>query len=383
MPPPRQATETRRPGAMAMIVVFLVVITAPGLGLALRIEHQTISESEMRELATWPAWSWAPERIAAWPSAFQKYFDDHFLLRNRLITWRASLLWNRLHVTASDTVIAGKDGWLFYGADGGVDDWIQTDPFTQEELELWRQALVRRRAFLAKRAIPYLFIIAPDKQMIYPEFMPDTLRRMRPDFRADQLIAYMRETTPDFKILDLRAALGAAKHEELLYHRSDSHWNDRGALVAYQTIVRALQEWFSSMKPLQRSDFDTDPTVPSGDRISMLGLTDQGKAGLPGLVLRGQGHRIVVPEHPDPYGEVGLLITEHHNHALPKAMVYRDSFGGQLIPLLSEHFSRASYRWQNEFEFEEIDREKPDVVIQEFVARHLFTYLPYPPMIPD
>ena len=59
-----------------------------------------------------------------------------------------------------------------------------------------------------------------------------------------------------------------------------------------------------------------------------------------------------------------------------------DSFAGRLIPYLSEHFGRASYLWQNEFDFDEIDRDHPDIVVQEFVARHFFAYVPYPGIIP-
>ena len=63
-------------------------------------------------------------------------------------------------------------------------------------------------------------------------------------------------------------------------------------------------------------------------------------------------------------------------------VMFRDSFAGRLIPYLSEHFSRASYLWQNEFDFAEIEKDKPDVVIQEYVARHFFTFVPYPGIIP-
>ncbi len=105
---------------------------------------------------------------------------------------------------------------------------------------------------------------------------------------------------------------------------------------------------------------------------------------MPGLVLRrGQGYRVVEPAVPDPYGEEGRLVTEHRDPTLPKAMIFRDSFAGRLIPFLSEHFSRAFYLWQNEFDFDDIERQKPAVVIQEFVARHFFSYVPYPGIIPD
>lgn len=383
-PTSANAQRPRRAGSLALLVLFVIVMTVPGLGLALGFGRSTISESEMRELAEWPRWSWDRAAVLAWPSAFQHYFEDHFYLRSRIIDWRAGLLWNGLRTAASDQVIAGKDGWLFYAADGGMDDWIQAEPFTAAELEAWRDTLVRRRAFLTKRDISFLLVIAPDKQMVYPEFMPDSLRRLREDYRADQLIAYMRQTTPDFEILDLRSPIQAAKKGELLYHRYDTHWNDRGGLVGYQAMATALRRWLPSLEPLARSDFDTDPAVPSGDKTTMLGLKDPGKVAMPGLVLRrGVGYRVVFPETVDAYGEVGHLITEHADRSLPRAVVFRDSFAGRLIPYLSEHFSRASYLWQNELDYPEIEKEMPDVVIQEYVARHLFTYVPYPGIVPE
>ena len=377
-------TQRAVPGAAALVALFIVVVTVPGIGLALGFGRTTLSESEMRSLAKWPAWSWQLDRLAAWPGAFQQYFDDHFALRAKLIEWRSALLWTWLRTSASDTVLAGKDGWLFYADDGGLRDWTQEEPFRVSELADWRKTLVGRRAFLTKRGIPFLFVIAPDKQMVYPENMPDSLHRLRDDFRADQLIAYMHETTPDFEILDLRNALRAAKASELLYHHYDTHWNDRGALVAYQAIARAWRQWFPTLTPLERGDFDTDGAVPSGDKTTMLGLVDEGKRTMPGLVLRrGVGYRVVAPAHPDAYGEDAIVVTEHRDKTLPTAMVFRDSFGGRLIPYLSEHFRRVAYYWENELEYDDIERQRPDIVIQEFVARHLFIYGPYPPEIPE
>lgn len=372
------------PGALALTLLFAAVIAVPGLGLAFGFDRTTVSESEMRELSTWPTWSWTPRAMAAWPAAFETYFEDHFALRSRLIDWRAEVLWHGLRTAASEQVIAGRDGWLFYAADGGIDDWTQAEPFTPDELDVWRETLARRRAYLQRRGIPFLFVVAPDKQMIYPEHMPLSLRRLRTDYRIDQLVAYLHRTMPDFEILDLRPAVLAAKPTELLYHRYDTHWNDRGALAGYQAVASALQRWFPRLEPLRRSDFDTSSGVSSGDKTTMLGLSDPGKAAMPGLVLRrGEGYRVVEPLHPDPYGEVGLLVTEHQDRTLPKAVIFRDSFAGRLIPYLSEHFSRASYLWQNELDFDEIARERPDVVIQEFVARHFYAYVPYPGIIPD
>jgi len=56
---------------------------------------------------------------------------------------------------------------------------------------------------------------------------------------------------------------------------------------------------------------------------------------------------------------------------LPRAVVLRDSMAIPLIPLLSENFSRAVYVSSRSLDRELIEREKPDVVIEELVERSL------------
>ena len=271
---------------------------------------------------------------------------------------------------------------LFHADDGGIEDYLQTEPFTIGQLEAWRLTRERTRDWLKARGIPYLFVITPDKQMIDPEYMPHSLRRMRAEYRADQLIAHMRARS-DLDVLDLRPAIVEAKSAGLLYHLYDTHWNDRGALAGYQQIAGRLRRWFPAVRPLTRADFDESPAVPSGDKTTMLGLVDRGKATMPGLVLRrGWTARVVEPAKPDPYGEEGRLVTEIPGSPFPRAVMFRDSFAGRLIPCLSEHFSRIVYLWQNDFDTDVVQQERPDVVIQEVVGRHLLTHAPYPDGIP-
>jgi hypothetical protein len=70
------------------------------------------------------------------------------------------------------------------------------------------------------------------------------------------------------------------------------------------------------------------------------------------------------------------VVTEGPAGA-PRAVVFRDSFGSAMIPFLAEHFSRAVYLWQNNFDPQVVIDERPAVVIQEWVGRHLYTQAPY------
>ncbi|MGH7897507.1 MAG: hypothetical protein ACREQQ_06120, partial [Candidatus Binatia bacterium] len=79
----------RRLAEIPLVLVFLAAISLPGVGLVLGVDPRAVSEAEMRKLAPFPEWSWQPSAILAWPGAFQRYFDDHFAFRGRLLHWHA------------------------------------------------------------------------------------------------------------------------------------------------------------------------------------------------------------------------------------------------------------------------------------------------------
>ena len=92
--------------------------------------------------------------------------------------------------------------------------------------------------------------------------------------------------------------------------------------------------------------------------------------------------RVVEPAGAAPDAEEGRLVTEIPGSTLPRAVIFRDSFVSPLAPFLSEHFSRAVYLWQNDFDANVVLEEHPDVVIQEIVGRHLYGFLPSPELVP-
>ena len=72
-------------------------------------------------------------------------------------------------------------------------------------------------------------------------------------------------------------------------------------------------------------------------------------------------------------------MYEHPDRRLPRAVVFRDSFATWLIPLLSENFSRVLYSWQYTLDGDIVERELPDVVIQEMAEHILISARPFAP----
>jgi len=136
--------------------------------------------------------------------------------------------------------------------------------------------------------------------------------------------------------------------------------------------------------PWTRGDFEAvDRTIEGLDLAGMMGLKRVlREIDLTLVPRRARRARVIEPAGAFPTDEEGTLITEIDDPSLPRAVIFRDSFVSQLVPFLSEHFSRAVYLWQNDFDAGVVAKEHPDVVIQEIVGRHLYNFIPSPELVP-
>jgi hypothetical protein len=261
--------------------------------------------------------------------------------------------------------------------------------------------LEERQAWLAQRGIPYLSIIPPDKQSIYPQWMPDEVPRGKGPSRLDQLIAHLTAHST-VGVVDMRHQLIEAAAAGRVYNKSDSHWNDRGAYIGYRAILAAVKQACpaKSVQPQEESAFDAvSIRGEGGDLAGMMGLKDSihedrmlliGRAPAvtaSGWVQRtiraGDTFRITAATPVDAdhrllgedgggtnYGE--RIITGRDDPTLPTIVLIRDSFCNAMTPMLAEHFRRAVFCSQDDFDRTVIEAEHPDVVATEIVERKLY-----------
>lgn len=362
-----------------LVVLFLVVIALP-LAANLAGFDGADGGAENREMARFPHLSLAS--ATDYPEAVTRWFGDHFAFRAMLVRWHGEIRLSGLGVSPSAAVVKGRNGWLFYGDDMTIDDYALADPMTPGALLNWREALLRASRWLQARGIAYVFTVAPDKHVLYPEELPATLTRVGNVSRTDQLLTALQDTG---LALDLRPALFAAKARERIFQMTDTHWNDRGALVAYQQIIAAVRARVPSTPPAwTRDDFDLVSRDIAGlDLAGMLGLKRVlRETDLTLVPRRPRRAHVVEPAGAAPTDETGRLVTELTEPSLPRAVIVRDSFASKLAPFLSEHFSRAVYVWQNDFDADLVSQERPDIVIQEIVGRHLYSFIPSPELVP-
>jgi alginate O-acetyltransferase complex protein AlgJ len=355
--------------AVVQAVLFLTAICTP-LAVNLAGVDGGDPTIENRELAT------LDEGVFAW-------FDDHFGLRSALVRTNAGLEYFGAGSSPSPSVIRGRDGWLYYGESDAVEDYVSRSPLTAHEVEAWRQTVKRSRDWLRRRGAAYVFTIVPDKHVIYPEHMPASLHQVGSSRRMDQVLEAVAASGV---AVDVRPALEAAKPRERVYHLTDSHWNARGALAAYQPIVAAVRAQNPAVPPAwKRSDFEEVERETGGlDLARMLSLNrvlhEDDLALVP---KRPRLAQIVDPPGADYSAELGRLVTEIPGSHMPRAVIFRDSFATALVPFLAEHFSRAVFLWQKDFIPEQVVQEGADVVIYELAGRQLYNFIASPSLIPE
>jgi hypothetical protein len=373
----------RIPAAGALVLLFVAVISLP-LAMNLAGRDGADPGAENRELAAFPPAPRSWRTIDDYGQGLSHWFADHFGFRSALVRWYGEGRLFLLGVSPSSAVVKGHDGWFFYADDEGMADYARTHPLPPGEVANWREAVTRARNWLHAQDVAYVFTILPDKHVIYPEEVPSTVQPVGATFRMDQVFAALANT--GVAAVDVRPALEAAKQRERIYQKTDTHWNDRGAFAAYQQIIEAVRAQVPGVPPpWTREDFEPASRQREGmDLAGMMGLTRVlRETDLTLVPRRPRRARVVEPAGAAPDAEEGRLVSEIPGSTLPRAVIFRDSFFSRLAPFVSEHFSRAVYVWQNDFDADLVRTEHPDVVIQEIVGRHLYNFIPSPELVPQ
>jgi hypothetical protein len=360
----------RHPGHALLVIGFFTCLWLPLADRLLRLERPP-RIVENRAPAPPPRLAATKQAIAAFPRAFEAYWNDHFGFRDTLIRLHG-LASVRLGVSPSEKVIFGKSRWLFSDEEVPWRHPSGRAPLTDDQLTRWRRELEARRNWLRARGAHYLFVIVPNKATVYPEYLPDALTPPATPTDVDRLMLELRAHS-DVAVLDLRATLLTARAEHLIYHPADTHWNDRGSYAAYTAIIARLAEWFPGISALPPAAFEPirQPASAYRDLAEMVGLGDYFVHDA--IELRPRAPRRARPAATSVAGWLGHapFATEVPDASGPRVLVFNDSFGLGLAPFLSEHFARAVYVTRHDFDASAVAQERPDVVIQEVVERLL------------
>lgn len=363
--------------APAARVVFTVLVFAvlllPLVGM---IWAPTDESVENRELADWPALfdEEAGLNIGIL-SQMGDYFSDHFAYRVPMIDAGAHLYAGLFGVSTADTVVVGDEGWLYYA--GTLNDYQDRAPLREGELRNIAHNLRMMQDYCEEHEASFTFTVAPDKNSLYGEDMPFYYPGV-PSDDMERLAAHLEAAGVNY--LDLFAPLGAA--DERLYFLRDSHWTEKGALVAHDLLADAAgfeTAGFAADDLHEEQNYTGDlaamlyPRTPDPEpNWYATGVNDG--SGATGTLRSGSKWRFAEGESV----EDSTVVTEPADDALaPTAeangglLMFRDSFGNSLIPYLACEFSTATFSKKVPYNGLLVEEDEPSAVVVERAQRHV------------
>lgn len=340
--------------------------------------------NENRLLATMPGSPRTSEQLAQFPKAFERYMDDNFGFRRFL-----QRSYHRIIIATGssplDNILLGKDGWLFTAYMDLTHQNRGAMMFSPEELDRYANAFSQQRRWVESRGADYFLMPIPDKNTLYPEFLPDHARQVRQS-RFAQVQQVLGEQGEPF--IDVLSKLEEARARgEWIYWQTDTHWNCLGAFHAYDKLMDAVD---SSAAPYRKRvlpsalALEARPPSVGGDMSQMLLMEDilleHRDVGC-GLVLSDDvgfsGERLsdgfVRNNHIEPQQNEVWRYRQDVPSIESKALVFRDSYAHLLLPYLIKTFDEVVVVPHGELNFDDQHflAHEPDVVIYQFVERHL------------
>lgn len=291
-----------------------------------------------------PKWE---DKEGNWNDAYLQdaaaWYNDHFYLRQELVSTQRLLTGKVFGTSGEDSVILGKDGWLFYGST--LEDFTGTTGLTQRDIYA-----MARNLYLMSQEKPLIFLVAPNKNSLYPQYIPDY--GVQAEMTTGELLQeQLRQLGVNF--VDIYAAF---QKEPVLYYATDSHWNQKGAALAADLINQAAG---------RTTDYYAGPFEAgepyTGDLYEMLYPAFSGTET--DWVYGGQLDFSYVgnAQRPD------SITLQTQSDETGSLLVYRDSFGNLLYPYLADSF--GSVRFSRSTTYDLTGEE--EVVVLELVERNL------------
>lgn len=281
-----------------------------------------------------------------------KYVRDRFGFRQELITANARLTAAVFGESATEKVILGEDGWLYYA--DTLADYEGTSEMSDRQVWNAARTLFLMEEYAKNRGISFVFAAVPNKNTLYFEQMPYEKGQKTSNMERIQWALEAENVA----FCDLFAVFSA--QTEPVYYKTDSHWDGFGSALAHDSILKTLgregnlaEEAFIDAP--HRGDL-TDMLYLASDDMEMGPVLNRDRTFAYKGNVRG----------PD-----DMTIRTTSETGTGSLLMFRDSFGNTLHLDLAESFSAACFSRAMPYDLTLLEKEQADTLIIEIVERNL------------
>lgn len=369
--------KKKKIGQIMILLLFIAALCMQGVWgflFQIHVDSHNLDNSEYienRKKATKPYFS--VFNYTEYFKEYEKYFDDNFPFRSKLISVNNLIDYYVFQKSSNREVIIGEDGWLFYRE--SLADYQRNNLYTEEQLEKILEDALTTKKYFEEKGIEYIIYIAPNKNSVYGEYMPDAIDTQEGMLRTQQVVDYLRQHSDLRIVYPLEELQQAAKEnpEQLLYFKMDTHWNYMGGFWGANALLEELRVPTMNYEDITYEQVNEPVYLWNGyDLANMLGLNEYLDEDVNYRVTGYAKEEAVFIGRAAEDAKIFFGDTRAYtqNGDARKIFFARDSFGEAMTPYLASAFKEMySVDW-DAMTKATIGKEKPDVFIYEVVERY-------------
>ena len=342
----------KKKGYLLYIIIVFAILLVPFLGMSFWATDRT---TENTTLSEWPAFVKDGEPNINYLEDMGNYFEDHFAFRLQMLTANA-MIWSKgFDTSTTDQVVVGKDDWLYFS--GTMDDYTGRDLLSDRELKAIVHNLSLMDSYVEFCGGRLIVTVAPNKNTLYNSAMPYYYQKGETS-NLERLVPLLEEAGIEY--VDLTETF--QNEDEVLYFKRDSHWNNKGALLAYNTIMDAVGR--------EHETYANVPTVTEKDHIGDIDEILYPLAAEPeeNIYYSKDWGFDYVNDVTDNMDEWIETVNPDKDGTL---LMYRDSFGESILPFFADEYNKAYFSRLVPYNMENLIQYQPDTVIVERVERQI------------
>lgn len=326
---------------------------------------ETISSSENRELAKLPTLVKDNEINKELIGDFNNWLNDNIGFRELMIKTFNISIYKIFNKTMSEDVIIGKDDWLFYQGEKKIalKNYQNKKNYTEKQLKKILKNVKKLNSWCKQQGVEFILMLIPNKEYVYSEFLPNGIYEINETKNIDLVVNYIREHS-DIKVVYPKNELLEMKNQGLVYYKYDTHWNELGGYVGYKALMDTLgNEDVISLENVKKVSKSTS----SGD-LGKLSMLNNKLPIYSEIHMEFDNEAMLI--YDDKAGNNAYQIYENDLKS-GSIFVMGDSFRTAMKPYLSRSFNKASFVHRRMNRFDEVKKEKPEVLVYEVVERYI------------
>ena len=196
----------------------------------------------------------------------EKQLDLKMPLRSQIIGYANAM---RFATTggAGDQVRAGRDGWLFLTEELRFD--VEGPSHLLSRVELLRETAQALGHIGAKLIV----VLVPDKSRVYSTYLQSTRYPNFNETRYQNSLAAFQSS--GITVVDIFTPLAAAKAQNAVYYKTDTHWNQIGSHIAADAVAATARQYAYAWEKTEFTNITSaEPAPRTGDLVRLMGLED-------------------------------------------------------------------------------------------------------------